>query len=47
MWSFQGWAFVGWSSQQQAQSLKSFIDATPKGKFNVIDMSVNGDGEFF
>lgn len=38
----QGWAFVGWSSAKQASSLKSFIDATPKGKFNVIDMSVNG-----
>lgn len=46
IWSFQGWAFVNWKTQQQASSLKSFVDATPKGKFNVIDMSVNGDGEW-
>ena len=46
IWSFQGWAFVGWQSEQQRDSLKSFIDATPKGKFNVIDMSVNGEGEW-
>jgi hypothetical protein len=46
IWSFQGWAFVGWNSEQQRDSLKSFIDATPKGKFNVIDMSVNGEGEW-
>ena len=46
IWSFQGWAFVGWTTAQQASSLKSFIDATPVGKFNVIDMSENGDGEW-
>eukprot|EP00041_Stephanoeca_diplocostata_P034371 m.1169532 g.1169532 ORF g.1169532 m.1169532 type:complete len:497 (+) comp24509_c1_seq11:1832-3322(+) len=46
IWSFQGWAFVGWSSAKQASNLRSFIDATPKGKFNVIDMSVNGEGEW-
>eukprot|EP00040_Diaphanoeca_grandis_P011341 m.58045 g.58045 ORF g.58045 m.58045 type:complete len:883 (+) comp22488_c0_seq2:20-2668(+) len=46
IWSFQGWAFVGWQSQQQATYLKSFIDATPPGKFNVIDMSTNGEGEW-
>merc|ERR1712166_1184199 len=46
IWLFQGWAIVGWSSTQQRNSVKSFIDATPKGKFNLIDMSVNGDGEW-
>ena len=46
IWSFQGWAFVQWTTNQQASALKSFIDATPVGKFNVIDMSVNGDGEW-
>jgi alpha-N-acetylglucosaminidase len=46
IWSFQGWAFVGWKTQQQASSLKSFVDAAPAGKFNVIDMSVNGKGEW-
>jgi hypothetical protein len=37
---------VSWTSKQHASALKSFIDVTPKGKFNVIDMSVNGDGEW-
>lgn len=46
IWSFQGWAFVGWNTDAQRDSLKSFIDVTPKGKFNVIDMSVNGEGEW-
>lgn len=44
IWSFQGWAFNSWTSDHQRDSIKSFIDATPKGKFNVIDMSVNGEG---
>ena len=44
--SYQGWAFVGWESETQAQEIKSFVDATPPGKFNIIDMSVNGDGEW-
>ena len=34
IWSFQGWAFVGWSSAKQRNSLKSFIDATPKGEYS-------------
>jgi hypothetical protein len=46
MWSFQGWAFVGWKSVKQASFLKGFIEATPKGKFVVIDMSVHGEGEW-
>ena len=46
IWSFQGWAFGGWKTQKEASSLKSFIDATPDGKFNIIDMSVNGEGEW-
>ena len=46
IWSFQGWAIVGWDSHEQAQSLRAFIDATPKNKFVIIDMSVNGAGEW-
>lgn len=46
MWSFQGWAFVGWSNEQKAEFLKGFVDATPPGKFVVIDMSVDGSGEW-
>ena len=46
IWSFQGWAIVGWNSEKQASQVKGFIDATPKDKFVVIDMSVNGAGEW-
>ena len=46
IWSYQGWAFVEWTTEEQAASLRSFIDATPAGKFNIIDMSVNGEGEW-
>ena len=46
VWSFQGWAFIGWNTQKQASFIKGFVDATPDGKFVVIDMSVNGEGEW-
>ena len=31
---------------EQASSFRGFVDAVPKGKFVVIDMSVNGEGEW-
>jgi len=46
IWSFQGWAFIGWKNPDQGAFIKSFVDATPPGKFVVIDMSVNGEGEW-
>ena len=52
IWSFQGWAFVGWSKEEQGASLRGFVEATPQdddgyyNKFVVIDMSVNGEGEW-
>eukprot|EP00756_Hemistasia_phaeocysticola_P064325 Hpha_TRINITY_DN7710_c0_g1::TRINITY_DN7710_c0_g1_i1::g.85521::m.85521/K01205/NAGLU; alpha-N-acetylglucosaminidase len=46
VWSFQGWAFVGWNTLQQESSLKGFVSAVPQGKFNVIDMSTDGSGEW-
>lgn len=46
VWSFQGWAFIGWQTVKQAAFIKGFVDATPPGKFSVIDMSVNGEGEW-
>ena len=46
IWSFQGWAFVGWSGEEKASWLKGFTEAVPAGKFVVIDMSTNGDGEW-
>jgi hypothetical protein len=46
IWSFQGWAFIGWKSDKQGSFIKGFVDAVPKGKFVVIDMSTDGDGEW-
>jgi hypothetical protein len=46
IWSFQGWAIVDWNTQVQGLSFKGFVDAVPKGKFVVIDMSVDGSGEW-
>lgn len=45
IWSFQGWAFIGWNSNKQGGYIKSFIESAPAGKFNIIDMSTDGDGE--
>jgi alpha-N-acetylglucosaminidase len=46
VWSFQGWAIVGWSTPEQAGILKGFVDSAPKGKLVIIDMSRNGNGEW-
>ena len=46
VWSFQGFAFVGWSTAEKAGWLKGFIDAVPKDHFNVIDMGYSGNGEW-
>eukprot|EP00943_MAST-04B_sp_MAST-4B-sp1_P005917 g5917.t1 len=46
IWSFQGWAFINWNTPKQASFIKGFVDATPPGKFVVVDMSVNGEGEW-
>jgi alpha-N-acetylglucosaminidase len=46
VWSFQGFAFVGWSTAQKAGWLKGFVDAVPDGRFNVIDMGYSGNGEW-
>ncbi len=46
IWSFQGWAIVGWNTEAQGRSLKGFVDAVPAGHFVVIDMSTNGAGEW-
>lgn len=40
IWSFQGFAFVGWDSDQQASFLKGFVDSVPdKNKFVIMDMA--------
>ena len=46
VWSFQGFAFVGWSTDQKASWLKGFIDAVPEDHFNIIDMGYSGNGEW-
>jgi hypothetical protein len=46
VWSFQGFAFVGWSTDEKAAWLKGFIDAVPEHHFNVIDMGYSGSGEW-
>ena len=46
VWSFQGFAFVGWSTDEKAAWLKGFIDAVPDNHFNVIDMGYSGSGEW-
>ena len=44
-WSFQGFAFVGWSGEHKERALKGFIDAAPRGKFVIVDMDY-GEGEW-
>ena len=46
IWSFQGWAIIDWSTAAQASRFSGFVAAVPKGKFVVIDMSVDGSGEW-
>jgi hypothetical protein len=46
IWSFQGWAIIGWNQHDQGESFRGFVDAIPQGKFVVIDMSTDGTGEW-
>jgi hypothetical protein len=46
VWSYQGFAVVGWDTPEKASWLKGFVDAVPKDKFNVIDMGYSGIGEW-
>lgn len=46
IWSFQGWAIVDWSTWSQGSSFYGFVDAVPQDKFVIIDMSVDGSGEW-
>ena len=46
VWSFQGWAIIDWTTRDQASALSGFVDAVPPGKFVIIDMSVDGSGEW-
>jgi alpha-N-acetylglucosaminidase len=44
--SFQGWAIVGWHTALQASQFSGFVHSAPADKFVVIDMSVDGSGEW-
>ena len=46
IWSFQGWQFVGWTTEAQAAFIKGFVDAAPAGKMVFIDMSMFGTGQW-
>ena len=46
IWSYQGWAFIGWNSREDGGQIKGFVDSTPPGKFCIIDMSPDGEGEW-
>ena len=45
-WMYQGFAFVGWDTPEQASYVKGFVDSAPEGKFIVIDMAYSLDGEW-
>ena len=44
VWSFQGFAFIGWSGAKKAAALSGFISAAPKGKLVIVDMDVSRSG---
>ena len=44
IWMYQGFAFVGWDSDEQASYVKGFVDSAP-GRLIVIDMGYT-DGEW-
>ena len=46
IWSYQGWQFVSWKTEKQARFIKAFVNAVPKDRFVVIDMSPFGRGQW-
>ena len=42
----RSWAIVGWNQHDQGESFRGFVNAVPAGKFIVVDMSVDGTGEW-
>jgi len=45
-WMYQGFAFVGWDTNEQASYVKGFVDSAPLGKFIVVDMGYSPEGEW-
>jgi alpha-N-acetylglucosaminidase len=45
-WMYQGFAFVGWNTKEQASYLRGFVDSAPKNRFVVLDMGFSQDGQW-
>ncbi|KAL3938191.1 MAG: hypothetical protein SGARI_001841, partial [Bacillariaceae sp.] len=45
-WMYQGFAFVGWKTDEEASHLRGFIESAPSGHFVVIDMGYAPEGEW-
>jgi Alpha-N-acetylglucosaminidase (NAGLU) tim-barrel domain/Alpha-N-acetylglucosaminidase (NAGLU) N-terminal domain len=45
-WMYQGFAFVGWNTKEQASYLRAFIDSAPKNRFIILDMGYSPDGQW-
>lgn len=46
VWMYQGFAFVGWNTKEQASYLKGFVDSAPANRFIIIDMGYTQDGQW-
>lgn len=45
-WMYQGFAFVGWDTTEQASYLRGFVDSAPANRFIIIDMGFSQDGQW-
>lgn len=46
VWSYQGWQIRNWKTASEGAFVKAFVDATPPGKFVIIDMDEQGQGQW-
>jgi hypothetical protein len=46
VWSYQGFAFAEWQGPDQGGYIDGFVAAVPRGKFVVIDMTLDGAGQW-
>ncbi|KAG7350630.1 alpha-N-acetylglucosaminidase (NAglu) tim-barrel domain containing protein [Nitzschia inconspicua] len=45
-WLYQGFAFVGWNTEEEATYLKGFVDSVPANRLIIIDMGYSPDGQW-
>ncbi|KAG7360271.1 alpha-N-acetylglucosaminidase (NAglu) tim-barrel domain containing protein [Nitzschia inconspicua] len=45
-WLYQGFAFVGWNTAEEASYLKGFVDSVPANRLIIIDMGYSPDGQW-